>query len=117
VGALHRAGPQLRHLNLEILAAVGDGAAALQASDDVDRVLHALAAVVATQPMADKFVLVVNRALADSDIDPAPGQIVEQRQLDGEPYRGWKGSCTTAKPIRILSVRIATVEANSCASL
>src|SRR5215471_7483442 len=29
----------------------------------------------------------------------------------------WKGSCTTAKPIRILSVRIATAEANSSGSL
>src|SRR5215469_15844894 len=71
VGALHRAGPQLRHLNLEILPAVGDGAAAPQASDDVDRLLHALAAVVAAQPVPDKFVLIVNRALAYSDIDPA----------------------------------------------
>ena len=37
--------------------------------------------------MPDKFVLVVNRALAHSDIDPAPAQIVEQRKLDGEPHR------------------------------
>jgi hypothetical protein len=81
--ALHRAGPQLRHLHLEILAIVGDGAAAPQAADDIDRLLYARAAVVAAQPMPDKFVLVVNRALAHADIDPAPAQIVEQRKLDG----------------------------------
>src|SRR5499433_1178370 len=91
VGKLHRTGPQLRHLHLEILAIVGDGATAPQASDEVDRLLHALAAVVAAQPMADKFVLVVNRALAHSDIDPAPAKIVEQRQLDGEPHRVMEG--------------------------
>ena len=37
--------------------------------------------------MADKFVFVVDRILADPDIDPALAQIVEQRQLDGEPHR------------------------------
>ena len=37
--------------------------------------------------MADEFVLVVDRALADPDIDPALAQIVEQRQLNGEPHR------------------------------
>jgi hypothetical protein len=37
--------------------------------------------------MADKLVLVVDRPLADADIDPALAQIVEQRQLDGEPHR------------------------------
>ncbi|HUC10904.1 MAG TPA: hypothetical protein VL985_10835 [Stellaceae bacterium] len=41
--------------------------------------------------MPDKFVLVVDRALVDPDIDPAPAQIVEQRQLDGEPYRMMEG--------------------------
>lgn len=41
--------------------------------------------------MPDKFVLVVDRALAHSDIDPASAQIVEQRQLDGEPHRVVEG--------------------------
>ena len=49
------------------------------------------AAVATAQPMPDKFVLVVNRALAHSDIDPAPAQIVEQCQLDGEPHRVMEG--------------------------
>jgi hypothetical protein len=45
-------------------------------------------------------------ALADPDIDPALAQIVEQRQPDGASRTGWwNGSCTTAKPLRILSVR------------
>jgi hypothetical protein len=46
------------------------GIAPPQAPDDVDRFLHPLAAVVAAQSLADKFVLVVDRTLADADIDP-----------------------------------------------
>src|SRR5437868_5736713 len=88
--ALHRAGPQFRYLHLKILAAITNGAAAPEASDDVDRLFHALAAVVAAQSVADKFVIVVDRPLADADIDPALAQIVEQRQLDGEPHRMMK---------------------------
>jgi len=47
--------------------------------------------------MPDKFVLVVNRALAHSDIDPAPAQIVEQRKLDGEPHRVVEGQLHDGK--------------------
>src|ERR1700758_3254441 len=101
MGALHRAGPQLRHLHLEILATVGNGATAPQAADDIDRLLHALAAVLAAQPMPDKFVLVVNRALAHSGIDPAPAQISSSASWTASRTGWWKGSCRTAKPIRI----------------
>src|SRR5262249_11016058 len=100
VGALHRAGPQLRHLQLEILAIVSDGATAPQASAEIDRLLHAFAAVVAAQPMADKFVLVVIVPL------PTPTSIRPLLRLSSSASWTASRTCTTAKPIRILSVRI-----------
>jgi hypothetical protein len=36
-------------------------------------------------------------ALAHSDIDPAPAQIVEQRKLDGEPHRVVEGQLHDGK--------------------
>ena len=66
------------------LPLVGDRAALPQALDHLDRLLHARAAVVAAQPVTDEFVFVVDRALADPDIDPAPAEIVEQRQSHRE---------------------------------
>ena len=117
MGALHRAGPQFGHLNPEISAAVGDGAAAPQAPDDVDRLLHALAAVIAAQSVADKFVFVVDRPFADPDIDPALAQIVEQRQLDGEPHRVVKRQLHDREADPNPLVRIAIAEANRSASL
>ena len=67
--------------------------------------------------MPDEFVFVVDRALADPDIDAALAEVVEEGELDGKADRVVKRQRTTAKPIRIRSVRIAMAEANSNASL
>ena len=75
------------NVHLVELAVVGERRFAPGALDDLDRLLHALAAVVAAQPVADELVLVVDRALADADIDAALAEIVEQGELHGEPHR------------------------------
>src|SRR5450755_456069 len=72
---LHGLGPQRRDVDLVELAVVGERRFAPRPLDDVDRLRHALAAVVAAQPVAHEFILVVDRTLADADIDAALAEI------------------------------------------
>src|SRR6266851_8847360 len=78
-------------MDLVELAVVGERRLAPRPLDDVDRLRHAFAAVVASEPVAHEFVLVVDRALADADIDAALAEIVQQRQLHGESHRMVEG--------------------------
>ena len=67
--------------------------------------------------MADEFVLVVDGALADADIDAAVAEIVEQRELHGEPHRMMERRLHHGEADADLLVFIASAAANISESL
>src|SRR5262249_46269612 len=84
---LPRSRAKLRQTELIKLAAVVDGRLRPRAQDDLQRLRRALAAVVAAKPVPDELVLVEVRPVPDADVDAPVREVVEQRQLGGEPDR------------------------------
>src|SRR3546814_14296730 len=86
-GFLYRPRPDLRNVDVEEPALVGQRRLAPRAFQDVDPFGHAFAAVVAAQSVANELVLVVDGALADAAIDAALVQIFPPRHFHAQPKR------------------------------
>ena len=84
---LERPRPELRQRELIVLAVIREGRLRPCAREDLERFRCALARVVAAQAVADELVFVVDRAAADADVEAPAREIVEQRELHGEPHR------------------------------
>src|SRR5262245_15843870 len=86
MGPLHRGWAQLRQTQRKIFALEVEGGCAPGPRHHITSFGPALARIVAAEAIADELVLVEDAAASDADVKPALAQIVEQRELRGQPH-------------------------------
>src|SRR5262245_12592505 len=83
---LHRGGPQLWQAQGEVFALEVEWGCGPGPRHYLESFGHALACIVAAQPVAHEVIFIEDAAAPDADVEPPLAEIIEQGQLGGEPH-------------------------------